>query len=123
MNKIIVLYGISNCDTVKKSRVWLTQNGIEYQFHDFKKHGVSDTMLTNWLNQVGWQKLLKKTGKTWACELSAEQKASLQDDDSALAMMLQFTNLIKRPVLEMNGRVLALGFKEAEYQNLLAELG
>ena len=59
------LYGIPNCDTVKKARDWLQQHGIEYEFHDFKKHGVTEAMLAGWLKQIGWQKLLKKTGPTW----------------------------------------------------------
>lgn len=122
MNKIIVLYGIQNCDTVKKACVWLAKNGIEYQFHDFKKNGVTETLLDNWLSQVGWQRLLKKTGKTWACELSADQKAAINDVFSTRTALLEWHNLIRRPVLEMQGRVLALGFKEVEYQCLLAEL-
>ncbi len=122
MNKIIVLYGIKNCDTVKKARVWLAQNGIAYQFYDFKKNGVTEALLDNWLSQVGWQMLLKKTGKTWVCELSADQKAAMKDALSTRAALLEWHNLIRRPVLEMKGRVLALGFKEVEYQRLLAQL-
>ena len=111
------LYGIPNCGTVKKARAALEARGITYEFHDFKKHGVSEAMVSGWLKQVGWQKLLKKTGPTWG-KLPAEVKASIVDDASALALMLEQPNVIKRPVLEHEGRVLATGFNEHEYENI-----
>jgi Spx/MgsR family transcriptional regulator len=111
------LYGIPNCDTVKKSRNWLTKQGITYEFHDFKKHGVTHALLADWLKQVGWQRLIKKTGPTWG-KLPAEVKASIKDDASALALMLQYPNVIKRPVLVRDGKVLAMGFNETEYENI-----
>lgn len=109
------LYGIPNCDTVKKARAALAARGIAYEFHDFKKQGITEAQLTDWLKQVGWQKLLKKTGPTWG-KLPPEVKAGIQDDTSALALMLQQPNIIKRPVLVQNGRVLATGFKPEEYE-------
>jgi len=115
------LYGIPNCGTVKKARDWLTNNAIDYEFHDFKKHGVTEAMLSGWLKQVGWQKLLKKTGPTWG-KLADEVKASIKDDASALALMLDHPNVIKRPVLEHNGKVLATGFKEDDYENIRGQL-
>ncbi|HEX5338776.1 MAG TPA: arsenate reductase [Gallionella sp.] len=111
------LYGIPNCGTVKKARVALESRGINYEFHDFKKQGVSEAMLSGWLQQVGWQKLLKKTGPTWG-QLPDAVKASIVDDASALALMLEKPNVIKRPVLEHNGKVLATGFSEPDYANL-----
>jgi len=111
------LYGIPNCGTVKKARDYLCNKAIEYEFHDFKKHGVTEAMLSGWLKQVGWQKLLKKTGPTWG-KLADEVKASIKDDASALALMLEHPNVIKRPVLEHNGTVLATGFKEDDYANI-----
>lgn len=111
------LYGIPNCNTVKKARDALSQHGIAYEFHDFKKQGVTEAMLSSWLKQIGWQKLLKKTGPTWG-KLPAEVKASIQDDASALALMLAQPNVIKRPVLEHKGKVLATGFIEAEYERI-----
>ncbi len=113
------LYGIPNCGTVKKARAALEARGIAYEFHDFKKHGVTEAMLAGWLRQVGWQKLLKKTGPTWG-KLPQEVKDSIQDDASALALMLEQPNVIKRPVLESNGKVLATGFNETEYESLKA---
>lgn len=111
------LYGIPNCGTVKKARAALEARGIEYEFHDFKKHGVTEAMLCGWLKQVGWQKLLKKTGPTWG-QLPDAVKASIKDDASALALMLEKPNVIKRPVLVDNGKVLATGFNEQEYATL-----
>lgn len=111
------LYGIPNCDTVRKARAWLQAHGIAYEFHDFKKQGVSEVMLSGWLKQVGWQRLLKKTGPTWG-KLPDAVKASIKDDASALALMLQQPNVIKRPVLENKGKVVATGFNESDYENL-----
>ncbi len=111
------LYGIPNCDTVKKSRTWLAEHGVAYEFHDFKKHGVTEALIANWLIQVGWQRLLKKTGLTWG-KLPTEVKADMQDDAAALSLMLQHPNIIKRPVLVRDGKVLATGFNPTEYANL-----
>ena len=111
------LYGISNCGTVKKARIWLDDHGIDYEFHDFKKHGVTEEMLSGWLKQVGWQKLLKKTGPTWG-QLSDEVKSSIKDDQSALALMLEKPNVIKHPVLENQRKVMATGFNINDYENL-----
>lgn len=108
------LYGIPNCGTVKKARIFLESHGVAYDFHDFRKNGVTEAMLAGWLRQVGWQKLLKKTGPTWG-KLPDEVKAGIKDDASALALMLDKPNVIKRPVLERDGKVLALGFAEQEY--------
>lgn len=111
------LYGIPNCNTVKKARTWLEAHDVAYEFHDFKKQGVSSAMLSGWLKQVGWQKLLKKTGPTWG-KLPDEVKNSIKDDASALRLMLEHPNVIKRPVLEHKSKVLATGFAEADYENL-----
>ena len=112
------LYGIPNCNTVKKARDWLVQHDIEFEFHDFKKHGVTEAMLADWLKQIGWQKLLKKTGPTWG-QLPDAVKASITNDASALALMLEKPNVIKRPVLVKNGKVLATGFNESDYENTI----
>ena len=108
------LYGIPNCDTVKKARHMLSSRGIVYEFHDFKKNGVDASLLGDWLKQVGWQKLLKKTEPTCG-KLPQEVKDSVSDYASALTLMLQHPNIIKRPVLIRDGKVLATGFDENEY--------
>lgn len=114
---MFTLYGIPNCGTVKKARACLEAQGAEYRFHDFRKDGVDAALIGEWLRQVGWQKLLKKTGPTWA-QLPETVKASIQDDASALALMLEKPNVIKRPVLVEDGKVLATGFNETEYERL-----
>jgi arsenate reductase len=114
------LYGIPNCDTVKKARAALAARGVPYEFHDFKKHGVTEAMLAAWLKQVGWQRLLKKTGPTWG-KLAKEVKDGIKDDASALALLVQHPNIIKRPVLESNGKVLATGFSGQYDENIFAQ--
>ncbi len=111
------LYGIPNCSTVKKARAWLEHHDVPYEFYDFKKMGITETMLSGWLRQIGWQKLLKKTGPTWG-QLPDTVKASIRDDTSALSLMLEKPNVIKRPVLEHKGKVLATGFSEIDYEKL-----
>ncbi len=111
------LYGIPNCGTVKKARAFLEQRGIAYQFHDFKKDGLDAALVSAWLAQAGWQNLLKKTGPTWG-QLPDAVKTSIRDDASALAVMLDKPNVIRRPVLEDQGKVLATGFNETDYENL-----
>ena len=111
------LYGIPNCNTVKKARDWLEKHGVEYEFHDYKKQPITEAMLKGWLKQIGWQRLLKKTGPTWG-QLPDAVKASIKDDASALALMLEKPNVIKRPVLVDDGKVLATGFDENNYKAL-----
>lgn len=111
------LYGIPNCGTVKKARAWLDEHGIVYEFVDYKKQSITEAMLSGWLKQVGWQKLLKKTGPTWA-QLPDTVKASIKDDASALPLLLDKPNVIKRPVLEHKGKVLATGFNQTDYEKL-----
>lgn len=112
------LYGIPNCNTVKKARTWLEAHNVTYELHDFKKHGVTQALLSGWLKQIGWQKLLKKTGPTWG-QLPDAVKASVVDDASALALMREKPNIIKRPVLERNGKILATGFDESAYEKII----
>ena len=112
------LYGIPNCNTVKKARNWLDQHGIAYEFHDFKKQGVSTELIRGWLAQQPWEKLVNRAGMTWR-GLDKAAKAAVRDDASALALMLEKTSVIKRPVLVQDDRILHLGFDEAAYRNLL----
>ncbi|VVE27882.1 arsenate reductase [Pandoraea morbifera] len=108
-----VLYGIPNCDTVKKARTWLDAHGVAYEFHDFKKAGVNDALLDLWLAQVPLATLLNRKGTTWR-KLSPEQQAAAADASAARALMIESPSLIKRPVLVADGKV-SVGFTPDSY--------
>lgn len=114
---MIKLYGIPNCDTVKKARSWLAGQGIDYEFHDFKKQGLSATQVQNWLAQSSWELLLNRKGMTWR-NLSDAEKAAVTDAASAQKLMLEKTSVIKRPILENNGKLLHIGFDVEAYKTL-----
>ncbi len=94
---MLTLYGIPNCDTVKKSRAWLTEHGIAYTFYDFKKQGVPAGELATWVAALGWEALVNKKGTTWR-KLDAATQAAITDAPSAQALMLREPSVIKRPV-------------------------
>jgi arsenate reductase len=108
------VYGIPNCDTVKKSRTWLTDNGIDYEFHDFKKLGVTESKLKEWAAQVGWEALINKKGLTWR-NLDKQVKDSITSEKAAFALMQEKTSVIKRPVIESNIGILQ-GFDPEAYR-------
>lgn len=108
----ITLYGIKNCDTMKKARTWLDSHGVRYEFHDYKASGIDATTLARWAGQVGWETLLNRAGTTFR-KLSETQRADLTER-KAIALMLEQPSMIKRPVLEMGVRIL-VGFKPEEY--------
>ncbi len=110
------LYGIPNCDTVKKARTWLADNNITVEFHDFKKHGLSTELAQQWLKQSSWEQLLNRKGMTWR-GLTDEQKA-ITDNAAAQQLMLEKTSVIKRPLLEQDGKLLHIGFDEAAYKKI-----
>ena len=110
------LYGIKNCDTVKKARQWLDQNGIAYRFHDFRTDGLTPTQLTDFTNRSDWSALLNRSSTSWR-QLSAEQQRDLTLE-KAVALMLNTPTLIKRPVLD-TGEQLLIGFKADYYQTEL----
>jgi len=112
---MITLYGIPNCDTIKKARKWLNDNGIDYEFHDYKKLGVPEKELKAWVKQLGWEVLLNKRGTTWR-KLDDEVKESV-DEKAAITIMLENPSIIKRPVL-VSGKTLLVGFKADEYAQL-----
>ena len=95
----IKVYGIPNCDTVKKARTWLTDQGLAYAFHDFKKQGVPEACIDHWIQIVGWETLLNRKGTTWR-KLDAGTQSSVKDAASAKALMITHPSLIKRPVVE-----------------------
>ncbi|MFA5966375.1 MAG: ArsC family reductase [Sphingomonas sp.] len=112
------MYGIRNCDTIKKARVWLEEHGVSYDFHDYKAAGISADKLRGWAGQVGWEVLLNRAGTTFRALPDAE-KANL-DETKAIALMVAQPSMIKRPVLESDGPLL-VGFKPDAY--LAAGLG
>lgn len=116
MNASITLYGIPNCDTVKKARAWLAEHQMEYRFHDFKKQGVPEAPLDHWLVTVGWEKLLNRQGTTWR-KLDPATQATVQDSLSARALMLAQASVIKRPVVEWNCRDVTVGFSPIDWEN------
>lgn len=110
-----ILYGISNCDTVRKARKWFDANGIDYRFHDFRKEGLDAEHVSRWCDAVGSDKVLNKRGTTWR-QLPAEQRDNL--DEAALrALLVEQPTLIKRPVLERDGSI-HIGFSATEYAEL-----
>lgn len=111
------LYGIKNCDTMKKARTWLDEHGVKYQFHDYKVVGIERDKLEAWSKKVGWEVLLNRAGTTFR-KLPEAQRADL-NERKAIALMLEQPSMIKRPVLEKGAR-LWVGFKPAEYQAELA---
>lgn len=109
------LYGIPNCNTVKKARDWLDAHNIAYEFHDFKKQGIDEATINNWLTQYPWEKLINRAGLTWR-GLDDATKSSITGNASAITLMQAKTSVIKRPILVKDGKVLALGFDENAYK-------
>lgn len=114
----MIVYGIPNCNTVKKARTWLTDNGIGYEFHDFKKLGITADKLNEWSAVFGWEKVLNKKGTTWR-SISPEQQALVTDQASAVAFLIGNTSAVKRPVIELEGKAILISFDEDLYGNLL----
>ena len=110
-----IVYAIPNCNTVKKALDWLKANKINYTFHDYKKLGVSNTQLNNWSKQVGWEALINKKGTTWKM-LGPEVQATITNQKAAIALMAEKTSVIRRPLIEKEGKVITLGFDETEYK-------
>jgi arsenate reductase len=112
---VATLYGIRNCDTVKKARAWLEEKGVEYRFHDYKVSGVERDRLKRWARDVGWQKLVNRTGTTFRKLPDPEKVLSTLED--AVALMMAQPSVIKRPVLEL-GDKLVVGFQPELYESL-----
>lgn len=111
----MIVYGIKNCNTVKRALDWLKQNQIDFEFHDYKRTGITKEKLRTWSKQVGWESLVNKRGTTWR-QLDASAQSKVKNEAAAIALMIEKTSVIKRPLLEENGKVLALGFDEASYE-------
>ena len=113
----MIVYGIKNCNTVKTALDWLKKHKIEFEFHDYKAKGITDAKLKEWIKQVGWESLVNKKGTTWR-QLDDKIKDSVKNQASAIALMKEKTSVIKRPLLEREGKVVALGFDEDAYKKL-----
>ncbi|MBN8577306.1 MAG: ArsC family reductase [Cytophagales bacterium] len=111
----MIVYGIKNCNTVKNALDWLKENKVDFEFHDYKKSGVTASKLADWSKQVGWESLVNKRGTTWRQLHEAEQK-KVTTEKAAVALMLEKNSVIKRPLIEDNGKVILLGFDETEYK-------
>jgi len=118
VEKSITIYGIKNCDTMKKARAWLDKRGVDYVFHDYKRAGLARERLERWEKKVGWETLLNRSGTTFR-KLSDKDKSGL-DANRALALILAQPSMIKRPVLELGGGKLLVGFTPELYAKSLS---
>ena len=114
-----VVYGIPNCDTVKKARTWLESHGVAFEFHDFKKAGLTASLVKGWLADVSLDILLNRRGTTWR-GLPEDAKAAAETEHGAIALMVDKPSVIKRPVVVVDGRVKSVGFSADQYATLFA---
>lgn len=113
-----IVYAIPNCNTVKKALDWLKAHKVAYEFHDYKKKGIAATQLTSWSKQIGWEALINKKGATWR-QLPKETQESITSQKAAINLMIEKTSIIRRPLIEEDGKILTLGFDENEYKKAL----
>ncbi|HET9487888.1 MAG TPA: ArsC family reductase [Chryseosolibacter sp.] len=114
----IVVYGIKNCNTVKSALQWLNDNKVEYQFHDYKAKGIEESKLKKWCAEVGWERLVNMRGTTWR-QLDTIIREKVKDQTAAIALMKEKTSVIKRPLIESDNKIVALGFDPAVYEKAL----
>jgi Spx/MgsR family transcriptional regulator len=110
---MITVYGIPNCDTIKKTLNWLKENKISYVFHDYKKSAITKTKLEQWSKKVGWEVLVNKKGTTWR-KLPKEEQEKITNQATVIKLMMENNSLIKRPVVEA-GEKLLIGFNETDF--------
>ncbi|HYF69742.1 MAG TPA: ArsC family reductase [Ohtaekwangia sp.] len=118
MNKKLIVYGIKNCNTVKKALLWLDKEKVSYDFHDYKSKGIDTDKLKSWCKQVGWEALVNKKGTTWR-QLDDKAKGKVVNESAAIDLMQEKTSVIKRPLIEEGGKVKVLGFDEQNYSEEL----
>lgn len=116
----VTIYGIKNCDTMKKARTWLESHGVDYRFHDYKAEGIDQAHLDAWTAEAGWETVLNRAGTTFR-KLDEVERTDLSRD-KAIALMLAQPSMIKRPVLEADGRLL-VGFKPEVYAEVFGNIG
>ncbi len=117
----MIVYGIPNCNTVKKAQDWLKVNQIEFEFHDFKKKGITAEKLTEWFNAFGWEKVINKQGLTFK-KLDKVQQSNINSPEKTIEYLINNTSAIKRPIIEQNGRPITIGFDEDVYQSRLSPM-
>jgi Spx/MgsR family transcriptional regulator len=113
---MITMYGIPNCDSIRKARRWLDDHGVAYRFHDYKRDGLDEPGLRAWVEQLGWEALLNRRGQTWR-KLPEDLRERI-DEQSAIRIMLETPSIIRRPLLD-DGETLRVGFSEDDYVDLL----
>jgi arsenate reductase (glutaredoxin) len=116
---MLTVYGIPNCDTVKKTLNWLKDNDQAYEFYNYKKQGITAHKLREWLEVYDWTKLINRAGTTWK-KLSDDEKKAIQNPDSAIELMLSNQSIIKRPLIEQDGKAIMLGFDEKQLGQLFS---
>lgn len=115
---MVTLYGIPNCDTMKKARAWLGENAIDCHFHDYKKAGIDERRLRSWVSELGWEALLNRRGMTWR-KLPQRVKEGI-DEETAVRVMLETPSIIKRPVLD-TGKARYVGFSPEQYAQIFCD--
>jgi len=113
----MLVYGIKNCNTVKNALAWLKNHNVDFEFYDYKK-GITEEKLKAWSKQVGWESLVNKRGTTWR-KLDEKVQSAITNESSAIKLMKDKTSIIKRPLIEKDGKVVALGFDENIYTSTL----
>jgi arsenate reductase (glutaredoxin) len=113
----MIVFGIKNCDSVQKAVKWFNKENIPFQFHDFKEQGVTIEKLAGWCKQSGWETVLNKKSTTWRL-LEKKAQEAISSEAKAIAFMQKNTSSIKRPVIEVNGKLVVQGFNEARYRQL-----
>ncbi|MDM2744412.1 ArsC family reductase [Citrobacter sp. Cu231] len=111
---MITLYGIKNCDTIKKARRWLEENEVDYRFHDYRVDGLDNALLHTFISELGWEALLNTRGTTWR-KLDESTRSQITDAASAAELMIEMPAIIKRPLLCAPGKPMLLGFSESSY--------
>lgn len=114
----MIVYGIPNCNTVKKSIDWLKENKIDFEFHDYKKKGITAEKLNQWCDKFGWEIVLNRKGLTWK-KLSKEEQSKINNKELAIAYLIENTSAIKRPIIEKEGNAVLLGFDGDSYAQTL----
>ncbi|WP_025120788.1 MULTISPECIES: ArsC family reductase [unclassified Serratia (in: enterobacteria)] len=117
----LTMFGIKNCDTIKKARRWLEEHGVAYQFHDYRADGLDEQLLRDFVARLGWQPLLNTRGTTWR-KLDEAQRNACDNADAAIALMLEQPAIIKRPLLDDGKGHALLGFSSESYQQFITEV-